>query len=46
VVFVVVLVGQRAGDLLQIDAAQVKHQARIGRLTACAPGPKRPTGGK
>ena len=27
VVFVVGLVGQRAGDLLQIEAAQVKHQA-------------------
>jgi len=33
-VFVVVLIGQRAGDLLQINAAQVKHQARIGLLTA------------
>lgn len=29
VVFVVGLAGQRVGDLLQIDAAQVKHQARI-----------------
>lgn len=39
-VLVVVLIGQRAGDLRQIDPAQVKHQARIGRLTARAPEPK------
>jgi hypothetical protein len=29
VVFVIGLVGQRVGDLLKIEAAQVKHQARI-----------------
>ena len=29
VVFVIGLVGQRVSDLLQIEAAQVKHQARI-----------------
>jgi hypothetical protein len=36
VVFVVVLVGQRGGDLLQIDAAQVKHKAKIDLPTGCA----------
>jgi hypothetical protein len=34
VVFVIGLVGQRAGDLLQIEAAQVKLQARID-LPSC-----------
>jgi hypothetical protein len=34
VVFVAGLVGQRVRDLLQIEAAQVKHQARIG-LSRC-----------
>jgi hypothetical protein len=34
---VIGLVGKRVGDLLQIDAAQVKHQARIDP-SSCASG--------
>ena len=37
-VFVVGLVGQRVADLLQVEAAQVQHQARIDRSSSCSTG--------
>ena len=43
VVLIVGLVSQRVADLLQIDAAQIKHHARIN--PACAPGSERATSG-
>ena len=30
------LVGQRVADLLQVEAAQVQHQARIDRSSNCS----------
>jgi hypothetical protein len=41
-VFVVSLVGQRVADLLQVEAAQVQHQARIDLLLPPALEGKRP----
>jgi hypothetical protein len=46
-VFVAALVGQRVGDLLQIEAAQVRHGARIDPSShASAEGATRALGGK
>jgi len=46
-VFVVGLVGQRVGDLLQIEAAQVKHQTRIDPSSyATVEGATRTVGGR
>ncbi len=35
-VLVAVLVGQRVADLLQVETAQIQHQARIDRSSSCS----------